>query len=228
MNTTIPAPAVALVVAAGSGVRLGAGMPKALVRLSGRSLVARSLDSLAAGGVAEAVVVAPAGHLVEFEKAVTDSPIPVRVVPGGGERQDSVQLGLSALDSVDGPVLVHDAARPLVPARVVSAVIEAVRGGAVAVVPVVAVTDSIRRLTDEGSEMVDRSTLRAVQTPQGFDPGVLTRAHELVRERGLLVTDDAAACEAAGHPVTLVAGAAESMKITTPADLRFAEALLGD
>lgn len=227
MNTsTIPEPAVALVVAAGSGVRLGAAVPKALVDLGGRTLVARAVEALVAGGVSEVVVVVPADHHDQFDRALSTSSVPVRLVTGGSERQESVRLGLAAIDDLDRPVLVHDAARPLVPAEVTAAVIRAVRTGAVAVVPVVVVTDSIRRVTSEGSEVVDRSSLRAVQTPQGFDGLVLSAAHDLVRDQGLSVTDDAAACEAAGHRVSLVDGSPAALKITTAADLRFAESLL--
>ncbi|NYI71586.1 2-C-methyl-D-erythritol 4-phosphate cytidylyltransferase [Naumannella cuiyingiana] len=219
-------PAVALVVAAGSGVRFGADRPKALVELAGRPLVAHAVAALAAGGVVRAVVTVPAGREESFAEALRDAPVPVDLVVGGAERQDSVRLGLARLADARGPILVHDAARPLVPPAVVAAVIDAVRAGADAVVPAVPVADSIRRIAGRTSAVVDRASLRAVQTPQGFAPQALRAGHQHVLDAGLVVTDDAAACEAAGHPVSLVEGSADSLKITTPADLIMAEAIL--
>ncbi|HQA77184.1 MAG TPA: 2-C-methyl-D-erythritol 4-phosphate cytidylyltransferase [Propionicimonas sp.] len=224
-------PVVAIVVAAGSGSRLGGEVPKALREAGGRPLVSRSLDALAAGGVTRAIVVIAEGLLPEFETVLTDSPIPAAVVTGGAERQDSVLAGLEAI-VVDPElaaaefVLVHDAARALVPAAVVARVIDALRSGAAGCVPVIPVVDSIRRLVASGSEIVDRSDLVAVQTPQGFVREILHRGHLHVRERGLLVTDDAAVIEALGEQVVLVDGSRDAFKITEPLDLVIAEALL--
>ncbi|WP_051214847.1 2-C-methyl-D-erythritol 4-phosphate cytidylyltransferase [Granulicoccus phenolivorans] len=221
-----PEPVVAIVAAAGSGTRLGAALPKALVPLAGEPLVLRSVRQLAAGGVDRVVVTAAPPLVATFQQVLENAPVPCQVVAGGAERQDSVRLGLAAAGEC-GVLLVHDAARPLVPAAVVAAVIAAVRAGHPAVVPALPVIDSIRRvLPDESSEVVDRSRLRAVQTPQGFDPSTLRAAHEHVLARGLVVTDDAACCEAMGRSVHLVPGAREAMKITEPIDLILAEALL--
>ncbi|MFZ1410179.1 MAG: 2-C-methyl-D-erythritol 4-phosphate cytidylyltransferase [Micropruina sp.] len=223
-------PVVALVVAAGSGVRLGGDVPKALRDLQGRTLVARSVDALAAGGVSHAIIVIAAGLEDDFRAALTDAPIPAVYAVGGAERQDSVANGLAMLPQLlSAPpriVLVHDAARALVPASVVAAVIAAVRAGAKAVVPVVPLADSVRQLGDEGSRPVDRATLRAVQTPQGFDLTALIEGHLAVLDGSLAVTDDAMACEAAGYAVALVPGSHRALKITTPIDLVIAEALL--
>ena len=112
-------PAVALVAAAGSGTRLGAPVVKALVEVAGRTLVARSVDALARGGVDEAVVVVPAGLERAFADALADAPVSVRLVAGGAERQESVERGLAAVPA-DAIVLVHDAARPFVPVDVVA------------------------------------------------------------------------------------------------------------
>lgn len=224
-------PAVALVVAAGSGSRLGGSTPKALRRIEGRSLLLHSLTNLAAGGVRSAVVTVPADRQGEFTDELAAAPIPVHAVVGGAERQDSVRLGLAALDPIAREigariVLVHDAARPLVPPEVVAAVIESVAEGHPAVVPALPVIDSVRRVTGDASQVVDRAGLVGVQTPQGFDLALLRAAHELVAARALVVTDDAAACEAAGHRVHVVPGSRRSMKITEPIDLQLAEALL--
>lgn len=216
-------------VAAGSGVRLGADMPKALVELDGVPLVLRSLTALAEGGVERAVVVVPASHRDAFDALLPDSPVPAVVVVGGERRQDSVRAGLAALQGEpdDAVVLVHDAARALVPATVVRAVAEAVLAGAEAVIPVVPVTDSIRVVDDGGgSRAVDRSSLRAVQTPQGFRLARLADAHAHLVAAGLEVTDDAAAVEALGGTVALVPGHREALKVTEPVDLVVAAQVL--
>ncbi|MEL4357648.1 MULTISPECIES: 2-C-methyl-D-erythritol 4-phosphate cytidylyltransferase [unclassified Luteococcus] len=223
-------PVVALVVAAGSGSRLGGQVPKALVRIDGKPLVRWSVDALAAGGCERAVVVVAASLLPDFAEALAGVGIPVELVVGGARRQDSVANGLAAAGE-HGIVLVHDAARPFVPADVVLAVRQAVADGHVCVIPVVPVVDTIRRRTCPGpleagdSEVVDRSALVAVQTPQGFDLATLREAHRQAAERGLEVTDDAAVCEALGHPVRLVPGSRDATKVTEPFDLLVAEAI---
>lgn len=223
-------PVVAVVVAAGSGTRLGGETPKALRLVAGRSLVARSVAQLAAGGCTAAVVVVAAGTEDAFAADLAAAPIPCALVLGGAERQDSVRHGLDAVRAAPAlagcrVVLVHDAARAFVPAEVVARVIAAVRGGAVAVVPVVPVVDTIRSLDAAGSVVVDRSALRAVQTPQGFDLAALAEAHARIAAEGVQVTDDAGACEHVGHRVELVPGSRRSLKVTEPLDLLFAEAL---
>ena len=224
-------PVVAVVVAAGSGSRLGGKTPKALRELRGRSLVGRAVASLAAAGVTRIAVVAPVAYLDQTRAVLADLEpgVEVVVVPGGSHRQDSVRRGLAALDpeaSSDHVVLVHDAARPLVPTEVVTRVIAAVRAGELAVTPVVPVTDTIRAYASEtggAAHLLDRTLLRAVQTPQGFAFSALWEAHQLARQTGAELTDDAAVCELAGHRVTLVDGSALSFKITLPLDLALAE-----
>lgn len=221
------APVVAVVVAAGSGARLGAALPKALVRVGGVALVRRAVDALVAGGVVGVVVTVPAGFEAEFAEELAGVPVPVRCVPGGDTRQDSVRVGLAMLDSPEGAVvLVHDAARALVPPAVVAAVAAAVRGSGEAVVPVLPVVDSIREVTDHASRVVDRSRLRSVQTPQGARLWQLRAAHSRIAQDGVEVTDDASACEYLGIPVTFVEGHRDALKITEPVDLILAEALL--
>ncbi len=223
-------PVVAIVVAAGSGSRLGGGVPKAMRELAGRPLLGHSLAALAAGGVQRAVVVVPAGLLADFETVVADAPIPAACVAGGAERADSVRAGLDAISGdpalAAAPfVLVHDAARALVPAAVVRRVIAALSAGAAACVPVVPVVDSVREVDGAGSRVVDRSRLLAVQTPQGFRTAELVRGHRLAAERGLQVTDDAAVVEALGTQIVLVEGSREALKVTEPFDLLVAEAI---
>lgn len=226
-------PVVAIVVAAGLGRRFGGTKPKPTLRILGRAVVAVAVEGLAAGGCTDAVVVinGKVSHL--FQAALTGSPIPVVTTPGGDTRQQSVERGLDLVRndpelSKAKVVLVHDAVRPMMPAYVVENVITAVREGAVAVAPAVPVTDSIRWVPngDESqNEAFDRSKLRAIQTPQGFDLSTLLDSHDRCAAQGLDLTDDVTCCEHNGHKVTLVPGSRMGMKITEPADLTIARAL---
>jgi 2-C-methyl-D-erythritol 4-phosphate cytidylyltransferase len=220
-------PVVAIVAAAGSGSRLGADLPKALVPLNGKPIIWLALEGLRRAGVQAAYVAVPAEQIEQFEAALADLPMQVQLVSGGPRRQDSVRLALEQLNASDNPpdiVLVHDAARPLTPVDAIGRVIQAVAGGAKAVIPVIPVVDTVRQVCGDQSKVIDRATLRAVQTPQGFDRLVLTQAHEQPDLEGF--TDDAAMCERLGYRVQLVRGSADSHKITTPADLLWAESSL--
>ncbi|WP_158497117.1 2-C-methyl-D-erythritol 4-phosphate cytidylyltransferase [uncultured Micrococcus sp.] len=246
-----PVRTAVLVAAAGSGTRLGAGRAKALVPLAdGRTVLEHCLDSLAqvSGVDAVVVLVPPAPEPRSEAEAVVDRWAARHgrnavCVPGGAERADSIRAGLTvASQRVDDAgaqgrtlVLVHDAARPFAPAEVFARVRDALAAGAAAVVPAVGVTDTVKRVEDrDGAEVVagtpDRTSLRAVQTPQGFDLAALLAAHEHVRRDPALdaasLTDDAMVMEAAGHDVVLVAGAQAAFKITTPLDLSLAAAHL--
>ncbi|SDE02505.1 2-C-methyl-D-erythritol 2,4-cyclodiphosphate synthase [Auraticoccus monumenti] len=203
--------------------------PKALRLLGGRPLVHHAVRTLVEGGVDEVVVAVRPELADEFAAALADlaGRVGISYVAGGRERQESVAGALRALeDSPARVVLVHDAARPLVPVEVVRRVVGAVRSGHPCVVPVVPVVDTVREVGTEGSRRLDRSRLRAVQTPQGFDLDVLRRAHAALAGSGEVVTDDAAACELVGHPVHLVEGSTRSLKVTTEPDLALAAALL--
>jgi 2-C-methyl-D-erythritol 4-phosphate cytidylyltransferase len=162
------------------------------------------------------------------EQQIADE-LSVITVAGGATRQDSVRAALSVLpDDVD-IVLVHDAARPLAPVSLIEAVAEAVRAGAPAVVPGIAVDDTVKRVDAEGVviETPARQSLRAIQTPQGFRRSVLERAHAQQPAAGAtLITDDAGLVELLGEPVLVIPGAAEAFKITRPDDLARAEGLL--
>lgn len=206
-----------IVVAAGRGERLGAGRAKALVELAGRPLLAWALDGVRAAGIAEVVVVGPEGDLDEVRQWAPDA----LVVAGGHTRQQSVSAGLAALSADLEWVLVHDAARCLTPPEAIVRVVDALAGGARVVVPALPVVDSLRA-TAGGA--VDRGGLVAVQTPQGFVRSVLERAHTAADPNA---TDDAGLAESLGETVTLVEGADEALKVTTPLDLVFAGAILG-
>ncbi|BFO22620.1 2-C-methyl-D-erythritol 4-phosphate cytidylyltransferase [Streptomyces sp. KM77-8] len=180
------------------------------------------------------VVVAPPDGAPEVRSLLDAHALPDRtdvlVVPGGESRQESVKLGLDALPPGYDIVLVHDAARPLVPVDTVDTVIEAVRHGAPAVVPALPLADTVKQVEPaapgEPEPVVatpDRSLLRAVQTPQGFDRATLVRAHETVTDD---VTDDASMVEQLGLTVVTVPGHEEAFKVTRPLDLVLAEAVL--
>ena len=213
----------ALVPAAGSGLRLGPGAPKALRLLAGEPLLLHAVRGLRrATSVGPVVVAAPADDLERVRRLLHG--LDVVVVAGGAERQDSVRAALAALPAEVDHVLVHDAARCLTPVAVVERVVAALRDGAEAVVPVLPVADTVKQVDgDRVVTTVDRSALRAVQTPQGFRRDVLERAHA---STGPALTDDAGLVEAAGGTVTTVAGADEAFKVTRPLDLLLAEALL--
>ena len=219
----------AVVAAAGRGDRLGGDVPKAFRPLGGLPMVAHAVAALAAAPSVDLVVVAvPPTHVGRAESLLVGrhGGASLRVVEGGGSRHESVAQALAVLPTSVEVVLVHDAARPLVPVALVESVVAAVRGGASAVVPGVPVADTIRRVSGEAAEgVVDRSTLRAMQTPQGFVRGVLDRAYGSGADLGA-VTDDAALVEALGVAVTVVGGSPEAFKVTAPLDLLLAEAVL--
>lgn len=220
----------AVVVAAGAGTRLASEQPKALAPLGGTALVRRAVDAMNDAGAGPIVVVIQPGYRESFAEAVAGCKV-TALVEGGLERTHSVRNGLHALAALPPQtrpeyVVVHDAARPLVPAVVTGRVIGALQRGAPAVVPVIQVTDSIRRVTGDGSVPVDRRELRSVQTPQGFDRNVLMDAYRRIGDH--VVSDDAGVCEQVGYPITLVDGAVESLKITHRSDLVAAAAMLED
>lgn len=218
----------AIVVAAGAGVRMGAGMPKALMPVAGRALAAWCLDALdAAGGIDGVVVVGPPGHEVELAHALGLDPD--QVVAGGASRAESVECGLDALDDDVDLVLVHDAARPLVRPELIDAVIAvaADADGAIAAVPL---ADTPKRVDRDGviTATPDRDGLWLAQTPQVFQRRVLVDAFAAARAEGRLAsaTDCASMVEAIGGRVHVVASMVPNLKVTTPADVRIAELLL--
>jgi 2-C-methyl-D-erythritol 4-phosphate cytidylyltransferase len=214
-----------LVPAAGAGVRLGPGGPKALRELAGEPLLVHAVRRLSvAPSVGQIVVAAPAGD-VEAVCGLLAPVAGVTVVAGGSSRQASVAAALAAADPGFGIVLVHDAARALAPPELVERVAAAVRGGLPAVIPVLAVVDTIKQVDDAGRVVgtVDRAVLRAVQTPQGFRRDVLTAAHAAAVDEH---TDDAGLAEKLGVPVHTVEGDEAALKITRPLDLTIAAALL--
>lgn len=216
--------AVALLVAAGRGERLGADGPKAFVMLAGRPMLEWSLDALrAVEQVSRIVVALPEG---------AQAPAGTIGVSGGAERSHSVRAALAAAGAgePDEPVLVHDAARPLLTPAIVRASLEALEAtGADAVVAAAPVVDTIKRVADAHlrvAETVPRSALWAVQTPQVFRRAVLERVLAQPDDVLAAATDDAGLVEQAGGRVHLVESPRENLKVTTPVDLRLAALIL--
>lgn len=227
--TITPVPRIAvLVVAAGSGTRLGGAAPKAFVGIDQHSILRHSLRGVFAAPEAQVVVVAPAGRegdaLTEALEASGDRRDLVSIATGGSTRQESVRAGLRAVWADVEIVLIHDAARALTPPDVFGRVIGAIDAGADAAIPVLPVIDTMKRI-DDGVVVagVDRAALAAAQTPQGFRREVLDAAYATVEED---FTDDAAVVAAAGHDVAAVAGDDLAFKITTPLDLDRARGLI--
>lgn len=214
-----------IIVAGGAGQRLGRGIPKAQVHVAGRSILDHALQGVIDAGIAaEICVVVPAGDTaLRAAVAEVTADVPVLLVDGGSARPDSVAAGLSALSPGVGLVLVHDAARALTPPEVFRRVVALLRTGAEAVIPVIPVVDTIKTV-ENGlvRNTPPRDSLRAVQTPQGFNVDTLRRAHQ---SSGAAVTDDAMLMERLGIPVQVVEGADAAFKITTAQDLQLAEIL---
>jgi 2-C-methyl-D-erythritol 4-phosphate cytidylyltransferase len=217
----------AIVPAAGRGERLGVGTPKALRPLAGTPMLVHAIRALEASRCVDViVVVAPEEHVASVSGLVADMDIEIHVVQGGETRQSSVARGLIMLPEDVDVVLVHDAARPLVPPDVVASVVAAVQAGNPAVIPVIAVVDTVKEV-DDGDHVtatVDRSRLRAVQTPQGFQRDVLQSVHARAETED--TTDDAGLVEMAGIPVLVVEGHDEALKVTRPLDLLIAESII--
>jgi 2-C-methyl-D-erythritol 4-phosphate cytidylyltransferase len=225
---------VALIVAAGSGERLGADRPKALVELAGRPMLQWSLSALReTSGIEEIVVAMPVefdGGVHELAFAVPQPPA-VHVVAGGATRSESVRKALAAAGAAE-LVLVHDAARPLLTPQIAEAVIAALEAdpSADAAIAAMPVTDTVKRVDSEGGvhETLERSELWAVQTPQVFRRGALQHALDVPADDLARATDDAGLIERAGGRVIVVRASDENLKVTTPTDLRVAELLLAE
>lgn len=218
-----------VIVAAGKGERLGAAVPKAFFPIASRTLLSHAVErALPAQGLLQLIVAAPAELLAEarmtVENLLSDARIQVEVVAGGETRQQSIANALAKLNPDVDVVLVHDAARAFAPTSVFDRVAASVRSERRGVVPVEAVVDTIKRVAgDVVLETVDRTELRAAQTPQGFVAEQLLVGYQ---QADADHTDDAALMQALGHEVGFVAGDAAGFKITTPADVDRAYALV--
>lgn len=219
----------ALIVGAGRGERLGKGLAKQFQVCGGHPLAWYAMDAFCRSGeVDDLVMVLPdAADLDRYLGGASAWPLPVSAVAGGRERQDSVGAGLALLPD-DGLVLVHDAARPLPPLRVIRDVRRAamVAGAAIPVLPC---ADTIKEVAGgRVCATLERRDLVRVQTPQGFRVELVRRAHARAREGGYMASDDAALVEKLGAPVVVVPGAEENFKVTRAGDLLLVEAILAD
>jgi|ERR1700737_170111 len=217
---------VAVIPAAGSGERLGAGRPKAFVQLGGRTLLERTLAGLRDSGAVDAVVVAVPADRTDEAKLILGGD--ATVLAGGSTRTESVRRALTAVGTPE-LLLIHDAARALTPPAMIARVVAALREGHQAVVPALPVADTIKAV-DANSVVIatpERAGLRAVQTPQGFHTELLLRAYERSESaESADVTDDAAMVENLGAQVFVVDGDPMAFKITTALDLVLAEAVV--
>lgn len=216
---------VAVLPAAGRGVRLGESKPKAFVEVGGVTMLRRAVDGLLASDVVDHVVVVVPAELVEHSREIV--PDDVSIVVGGAERLHSVRAGIDAVPDA-GFFLVHDAARALTPPDLIARVVAELRNGACAVIPALPVSDTIKSVDPSGAVIGTpaRSGLRAIQTPQGFEADLLRRAYDGVLD-GDQATDDAGLVERLGEAVATVPGDPLAFKITTPLDLMLANALAG-
>ena len=226
--------AALIVPAAGSGLRLGFDLPKALADVCGRPLVRRTLERFSGiESLREVVVAVPAQARAEFEQALAGLDLPgctLRLVEGGRSRQESVRLALGALRQAPEVVAVHDAARPLVSRETLQAVLEAGRAGPATVVSRPA--DSVRQVLGDGtggSKAIDRDRLGLVGTPQAFPARLLAQAHEIAHTRGLRATDDVSLVErCTSATVALVERQELNVKVTHPEELELVRLIVAD
>jgi len=206
----------AIIAAAGMGHRLGANLPKSLVKLIDKTLLEHAVANLAP--VAQLLIVtAPAGYEAEYKKLLGEE---VEVITGGVLRSDSIRIAIAKIPNNYEYVLVHDAARALSSTRLASEVINQLIRGQQAVIPTLDVIDTIKEVDNQGyvRNTLNRAALKIVQTPQGFNRSVLERAHLASED----ATDDAALVEALGIKVKTIAGEDQAFKITTKGDIKTA------
>jgi 2-C-methyl-D-erythritol 4-phosphate cytidylyltransferase len=221
--------ASAIIVAAGSGVRLGSSVPKAFVKIGGRTMLSYSLITVRQiNSIDEVVIAIPNGfeNAARAEVAAAGLVVPVKITPGGIERQDSVRIALELTSSVSELVIVHDAARPLATPAIFEACLGAAAraGGAIAAVPV---SDTLKRIAGGAiSATVARAGLWQAQTPQAFRRDLLIAAHRRAVKEGIVATDDADLVERTGARVEVVEALTNNIKITSPSDLAIVEAII--
>ena len=220
---------IAIIVAGGSGTRFGAELPKQFLNLKGLPILMRTIQAFGenSDGSFDVIVTLPVGQIDLWHDLCSEYgfAVPHRIVPGGETRWHSVKNALDSIgDLADVDVIaVHDGVRPLASVALIGRVLDAARRDGAAI-PVVMLNDSVRQLSGEDSHALDRSSLRAVQTPQAFDARLLLEAYGQPFDPTF--TDDASVVERYGHKVTLVEGESSNIKITRPMDLALAEILM--
>jgi 2-C-methyl-D-erythritol 4-phosphate cytidylyltransferase len=218
-----------IIPAAGQGKRMGAGKNKLLLTLQATPILIHTLKVFEADHKCAGIILAiHPDDEQEFKSLLKEYGIHKvsSLVTGGKERQDSVYNGLMAVSSIDGVVLVHDAARPFIKMETIHKLVDAAGkdGGAIVAVPV---KDTIKKaVNNQVSETVERSSLWSVQTPQAFRVSVLLEAHNKAAREQFLGTDESSLVERIPHPVSIIEGDYDNIKLTTPEDIYFAEAIL--
>ena len=222
----------AVIVAGGSGTRMGGGIPKQFRSLAGRPVLWWSIKAFHDENPDTSIIIVLPKDFIglwkDFYSTLPDADrFPYKIATGGKTRTESVRNGLALIpDGEDALVAVHDGARPLVTRSVIATGWEnAEKHGAA--IPVVSVTDSLRIKKETGTETVDRSLYLAVQTPQVFDAPTLKKAYEEAEKSGLSFTDDASVMEHAGKKIAVFDGNSANIKITNPIDMSIAEVILG-
>lgn len=220
----------AVIVAGGSGSRMGGGIPKQFRTLCGKPVLWWSMKAFHDQDPdTKLIVVLPQEFIEHWSDLYNTLPkadqFDHSITSGGVSRSESVTNGLALVDTEDSLVAIHDGARPLIDVSIIAKGWEEAgrNGGAI---PVVAVTDSLRKLTSNGSESVNRSEYVAVQTPQVFKTSLLKAAYD--KSEGQIFTDDAAVMENAGNTVSLFEGSPDNIKITNPKDLAIAAVIMGE
>ena len=214
-----------IIVAGGSGRRMGSSLPKQFMLLSNEPILARSINRIhEALPKTEIVVVLPEAHVAMWQNLAARFDVAAhKIALGGSERFHSVKNGIAALSDEVSIIAVHDGVRPLASKKlIIKLILEAEKCDAV--IPAIAPPDSYRKVEDNASRIIDRSKLRIIQTPQVFNADALRKAYE--QEFSPAFTDDASVAEAAGYAITLCEGERENIKITTPADIIIAEAII--
>ena len=221
--------ASAIIVAAGSGVRLGKNEPKAFVKIAGRTMLSYSLRVIAGVEAIRELVIAVPDRFESAARAEVSAlglRVPVKITPGGAERQDSVRIALGLTSSESDLVIVHDAARPIATAAMFEACLDAAAraGGAIAAIPV---ADTLKRVVDGAiTETITRAGLWQAQTPQAFRRDLLIAAHQRALDERIVATDDADLVERIGARVEVIEGSTANIKITTASDLAIVEAII--
>ena len=216
-----------IIVAGGKGLRMGSDIPKQFLPIGGRPVLMRTLERFRAyDAEIQIILVLPEAQQTYWRELCEqyDFKVPYQLANGGPTRFHSVQNGLALVpDDAEGVVGVHDGVRPFPGIEVIRNCYQTAREKK-AVIPVIPVVETVRHLEDEGSVTVPRGDYRLVQTPQTFDIQLLKAANRQPFNDGF--TDDASVVESYGHPITLVEGNRENIKITTPYDLKIAEVLI--
>ena len=210
-------------------MRLGSAAPKAFVKIGGRTMLSYSLVTIRqVSSIDEVVITVPAGfeNAARAEVAAAQLSVPVKITPGGIERQDSVRIALDLTSAESELVIVHDAARPLATPAIFDACLAAAArtGGAIAAIPV---ADTLKRVAD-GSIIatVARASLWQAQTPQAFRRALLTAAHQRALDEKITATDDADLVERTGARIEVVEASTTNIKITKQSDLAIVEAMI--